>query len=183
MKKVEARTLNQRTKDAIRLVKQYSEQYDFDWLLVASQAYQESGFDQSKRSHVGTIGVMQVMPDIATDPNVGISDITMAEPNVHAGIKYLRFVRDHYFDDDAISDFDQVLFSLAAYNAGPGNIRKSWRRAGKMGLDPNVWLGNVEVATAKAVSGEPVIYVRNIVKYTVGLQSTFEILHSKEDAE
>ena len=39
------------------------------------------------------------------------------------------------------------------------------KRAAKLGLDPNVWLDNVEIATAKVVSREPVVYVRNIYKY------------------
>ena len=80
---------------------------------------------------------------------------------------YLRFLRDHYFDDPAISPLDRVLFSFGAYNAGPGSMNKARKRAAKMGLDPNVWFNNVEIATAKAVSREPVICVRNIYKYYV----------------
>jgi membrane-bound lytic murein transglycosylase MltF len=79
----------------------------------------------------------------------------------------MRFFRDHYFSDPEISPFDQTLLSFAAYNAGPGNIRKARRRAEKMGLDPNKWFGAVEIATARVVSREPVIYVRNILKYYV----------------
>ncbi len=60
-----------------------------------------------------------------------------------------------------------MLFSLAAYNAGPGAISRARKRAEKMGLDHNVWFGNVEVAAAAAISREPVIYVRNIYKYYV----------------
>jgi membrane-bound lytic murein transglycosylase MltF len=63
-----------------------------------------------------------------------------------------------------------VLFSFAAYNAGPGNMNKARRRAEKMGLDPNVWFNHVEIATGKAVSREPVIYVRNIYKYYVAFK-------------
>jgi membrane-bound lytic murein transglycosylase MltF len=61
----------------------------------------------------------------------------------------------------------QPLFSFAAYNAGPGNLAKARKRAAKLGLDPNVWLDNVEIAAAKVVSREPVVYVRNIYKYYV----------------
>ena len=181
--KVERAADNKRVKEAIQLVKKYSEEYGFDWLLIAAQGYQESGLDQSRRSHVGAIGIMQVMPATAKDPNVAIKNIDKAEPNVHAGVKYLRFLRDHYFDDPAIDDFDQVLMSLAAYNAGPGNIRKSRRRAEKMGLDPNVWFGNVEIATARAVSGEPVVYVRNITKYAVDLRLSTELTADRTEAE
>jgi membrane-bound lytic murein transglycosylase MltF len=66
-----------------------------------------------------------------------------------------------------MTPLDRTLFSFAAYNAGPANIRKSRRKAEEMGLDPDVWFGSVELATARAVSREPVIYVRNILKYYV----------------
>ncbi len=149
------------------LLKTYAGKYDFDWLMIAAQGYQESRLDQSKRSPVGAVGVMQVMPATAKDPNVGIPDIHLKEPNIHAGVRYLRFLRDHYYSDPALSALDQTLFSFAAYNAGPGNVAKARKRAKKLGLDPNVWLDNVEIATAKVVSREPVVYVRNIYKYYV----------------
>jgi len=157
----------QRFKAIADLLKTYAGQYDFDWLMIAAQGYQESRLDQSKRSPVGAIGVMQLMPTTAQDPNVGIPDIHLVEPNIHAGMKYLRFLRDRYYDDPALSDLDQTLFSFAAYNAGPGNIAKARKRAQKLGLDPNVWLDNVEIAAARVVSREPVVYVRNIYKYYV----------------
>jgi membrane-bound lytic murein transglycosylase MltF len=91
----------------------------------------------------------------------------LTEPNIHAGVKYLRFLRERWFDDPALSDLDRTLFGFAAYNAGPGNIAKARRRAARLGLDPNVWLDNVEIAAAQAVSREPVVYVRNIYKYHV----------------
>lgn len=90
-------------------IRSYSDQYDFDWLIIGAQGYQESRLDQSKRSPVGAIGVMQVMPQTARDPNVGIPDIHITERNVHAGVKYLRFLRDRYFSDPALSDLDQTL--------------------------------------------------------------------------
>ena len=155
----------------IGLIKTYADRYGFDWLMIAAQAYQESRLDQSKRSAVGAIGIMQVMPQTARDPNVGIPDIHVAEPNVHAGVKYLRFVRDQYFSGPELAELDQTLFSFAAYNAGPGNIRKARRHAEKLGLDPNVWLDNVEIAAGKVVSREPVVYVRNIYKYYIAYKS------------
>ena len=151
----------------LEIIKRYAGEYNFDWLMITAQGYQESQLDQSKRSKVGAIGIMQVMPQTAKDPNVNIPDISRAEENIHAGVRYLRFLREHYFDDPAISPLDRVLFSFGAYNAGPGNMNKARKRAAKMGLDPNVWFNNVEIATAKAVSREPVIYVRNIYKYYV----------------
>lgn len=151
----------------IDLICRHAQDYDFDTLLIAAQAYQESGLDQSKRSRAGAVGVMQVLPSTARDPNVGIPDIQLVDRNIEAGVKYLRFVRDRYFSDDGVTPFDRTLFPFAAYNAGPANVAKARARAEKMGLDPDVWFGNVELAAAKAISREPVVYVRNILKYYV----------------
>ena len=153
--------------ETIELIRNHAATYDFDALLVAAQGYQELGLDQSKRSPAGAVGIMQIMPATARDPNVAIPDIHIAERNVEAGIKYLRFLRDRYFSDPGLSPLDRTLFSFAAYNAGPSNIEKARRRAEKTGLDPNIWFGAVELAAARVISREPVVYVRNILKYYV----------------
>ena len=108
---------------------------------------------------------MQVLPSTAADKHVGISDIDLLEPNIHAGAKYLRFLCSRYFSDPAIDSLDQVLLSFAAYNAGPAKIRKLRKQTLKAGLDPNIWFDNVEVAAAKQIGRETVQYVSNIFKY------------------
>ena len=52
-----------------QLFKTYGQQYDFDWLMIAAQGYQESKLDQSARSPRGAVGVMQLMPKTAADPD------------------------------------------------------------------------------------------------------------------
>ena len=151
--------------ETIGFIRRHAAAYDFDPVLIAAQGYQESRLDQSERSAAGAIGIMQLMPATARDPNVGIPDIEMAERNVEAGVKYLRHLRDVYFGDPAITPFDQACLAFAAYNAGPGGIRKARARAATMGLDPNEWFGNVEVSAGRTISREPVVYVRNILKY------------------
>jgi len=108
-----------------------------------------------------------VLPSTAADKNVGIADIEDLENNIHAGIKYLRFLRDRYFSDPAIDTLNQNLFAFAAYNAGPAKIRRLRAEASKMGLDPNVWFGNVDIVAAKKIGRETVQYVSNIYKYYV----------------
>ena len=98
---------------------------------------------------------------------MGIPDITRAEPNIHAGIKYLDFLRMRYFNDPDITLLNQTLFALAAYNAGPARISKIRSRTAQKGYDPNKWFGNVEVVVAREVGSEPVKYVANILKYYV----------------
>ena len=115
---------------------------------------------------------MQVLPSTAADKNVGIPDIEELENNIHAGIKYLRFLRNRYFNDPAIDSLNQNLFSFAAYNAGPAKIRRLRDEAKTMGLDPNVWFGNVEIVAAKRIGRETVQYVGNIYKYYLAYRLT-----------
>ena len=46
----------------VELFREYGERYDMDWLLMAAQGYQESALNHQARSHVGAIGIMQIMP-------------------------------------------------------------------------------------------------------------------------
>ncbi len=151
----------------IDFFKKYSEQHGFDFLAIAAQAYQESQLIHSKRSHRGAVGIMQLLPSTAADKNVGISDISKVEDNIRAGVKYMAFIRNRYFSDPKISEEDRMAFSWAAYNAGPAKVQKMRNKAKKMGLDPNVWYSNVEVAAGKIVGRETVEYVSNIFKYYI----------------
>ena len=166
--------IRERNQETLEIIKKYAGRYEFDWLIIAAQAYQESRFDQNKRSPAGAIGVMQLLTT-AADKAVGIPDISTLENNIHAGVKYLHWLRETYYSDAAISPLDRVLFSFAAYNAGPRNMKRARKRARRLGFDPNRWFGNVEIGMYRAVSGEPASYVRNIYKYYVtyrGLENT-----------
>jgi membrane-bound lytic murein transglycosylase MltF len=165
----------------IALFQEYSGKYGFDWLIIGALAYQESGLDQSKRSHAGAIGVMQMLPTTAKDPNVNIPNIEELEPNIHAGVKYLHFLNDRYFQDDSIDELDQWLFTFAAYNAGPAKVARLRKEAPKMGLDPNKWFRNVEIVAAKRIGRETVRYVSNIYKYYIAYQLVSE-QHNKRAA-
>ena len=147
------------------LFRKYGEQYHVDYLLMAAQGYQESTLDQSARNPSGAIGVMQVLPSTANDLKVG--DITQIEPNINAGVKYMRFMMDQSYKDDPMDDVNKMLMTFAAYNAGPGRIRQLRREAENQGLDPNVWIGNVEQVASARIGRETVTYVGNIFKYYV----------------
>ena len=162
------------------LFQTYGERYEFDWLMLASFAYQESGFDQSVRSPVGAIGVMQVMPATAADRAVGIADIHELENNVHAGAKYLFVLRDHYFSDEAMDPTERMLFTMAGYNAGPNRINRLRRVAAARGLDPNVWFNNVEIVVAAQVGREPVGYVGNIYRYYIAYSRALSHLETRQ---
>ncbi|MFP4168431.1 MAG: transglycosylase SLT domain-containing protein [Desulfonatronovibrionaceae bacterium] len=153
------------------IIRKYADMYDFDWLLILALAFQESGLKQSKVSHAGAVGIMQIKPLTARDPNVGIEDINKVENNIHAGVKYLDFLRKRYFSAEDIRPRDRVRLALAAYNAGPARIRQVRALAGEMGLDPNKWFRNVELAALQDIGQETVRYVSNINKYYVLYQS------------
>jgi membrane-bound lytic murein transglycosylase MltF len=149
----------------VALFRKYGASYNLDWMLMAAQGYQESRLDHSARSHVGAIGVMQVMP--ATGAELRVGDISQLEPNIHAGVKYIRTIIDRHYANEPMDDFNKVLFAFAAYNAGPGRVRQLRREAAARKLDPNVWFGNVERIAAERIGRETVTYVSNIYKYYV----------------
>ena len=149
----------------VELFKKYGAQYDVDYLLMAAQGYQESTLDQGVKSPVGAIGVMQVMPPTGKELNVG--DITEIEANIHAGVKYMRFMMDRYYKDDPMDPLNKALMTFASYNAGPGRIRQLRAETKKRGLDPNVWFGNVERVASERIGRETVTYVSNIYKYYI----------------
>jgi membrane-bound lytic murein transglycosylase MltF len=149
----------------IELFKKYGAQYGVDYLLMAAQGYQESTLDQEVKSPVGAIGVMQVMPPTGRELNVG--DITKVDANIHAGVKYMRFMMDQYYKDEPMDDLNKVLMTFASYNAGPGRVRQLRREAEKKGLNANVWFGNVERVASERIGRETVTYVSNIFKYYV----------------
>ncbi len=152
----------------ITFFRKYAGQYGFDWLMITALAYQESRLNQKLRSPAGAIGVMQILPSTAASPPVGIKQITILSRNIHAGVKYLRYIYDRYFKNDKnVDPLNKVLFTFASYNAGPARVQGLRRRAKKMGLNPNVWFRNVEIAAARVIGRETVQYVSNIYKYYI----------------
>lgn len=156
----------------VDLFRKYGTQYDLDMLLMMAQGYQESRLDQNARSQVGAVGVMQVMP--ATGRSLGVGDVHQLEPNIHAGVKYVRQLMDQHFSGDSLDAFNRTLFAFAAYNAGPARIEQLRKKAAARGLDPNRWQGNVELVAAQEIGRETVTYVSNIHKYYVAYTLVME---------
>ena len=147
---------------------------------MAAQGYQESRLDQSAKSPVGAIGVMQVMPATGKELNVG--DIHQIDPNIHAGVKYVRFMLDKYYGNEPMDALNKGLFTFASYNAGPGRIAQLRRIAKERGLDPNVWFNNVELIASEKIGRETVTYVSNIYKYYLAYQLVVEQMKEREAA-
>jgi membrane-bound lytic murein transglycosylase F len=155
------------------LIKRYAERHGFDWRLIASQIFQESGFNPEAKSWVGASGLMQILP--RTAEQIGVDgDLTDPEANIRAGVQYLDWLRARFEAD--LSVRDRMWFTLAAFNAGTGHVRDARRLAESLGLDPDRWFDHVEKAMLKLsqpryfrdakfgyVRGqEPVEYVRRI---------------------
>lgn len=167
----------------IELLKKYAELYKFDWHLVAALAFQESKLKQSAKSSTGAVGIMQIKPSTAADKNINIKNVaSSAEQNIHAGTKYLAFLRDRYFVDESLDPLDQFAFTAAAYNAGPAKVRQLRNRAKASDLDPNKWFDNVEYMAKKHIGNETVQYVANIYKYYLSYKSIEHTQQRREQA-
>jgi membrane-bound lytic murein transglycosylase MltF len=169
-----------RFEETVGLFEKYATQYRFDPMMLAAQGYQESRLDQDAKSHVGAIGVMQIMP--ATGEELDVGNIRDIEPNIHGGTKYLDQLMTRYFKDANFDDDDRPLFAFAAYNAGPGRIQQMRTEAKMRGLDPDRWFNNVEIVTAEKVGLETTTYVRNIYKYYVAYKLTRDMQGKKQQA-
>lgn len=158
-----------------KLVKHAARKHEFDWRMIVAQMWQESSFNPKAESPVGAQGLLQVMPRTAEE--VGFPPpLFEPERGIAAGVKYMEWIRDRF--EPGISLENRLWFSLAAYNAGIGHLYDAQRLASELGLDPDIWFDNVEVAMLKLsepryfekarygyVRGaEPVHYVRNISK-------------------
>jgi len=156
----------------VQYFQKYGDKYGVDWILAAAQGYQESGLNQDAKSAVGAIGVMQLMPATGKDMKVG--DIAETEANIHAGIKYMRFMIDQYYEKEPMTPLDKALFTFASYNAGAGRVAGLRKEAARRGLDPNVWFSNVEYVAADKIGQETVTYVGNIFKYYIAYRLVHE---------
>lgn len=96
------------------LIHEKALKYDVDPALVAAVIEQESRFKPRARSHVGARGLMQLMP--RTGRWMGARDLYDPEQNIDAGVKYIKYL-DKIFKGD-------LKKTIAAYNAGEGNVRR-----------------------------------------------------------
>ena len=155
------------------IVQRAADTHGFDWRLLVSQMYQESGFDPSAVSFADARGLMQVLPRTAREVGVAPEQLAQPEQGIVAGARYLAWTRDRF---PALPLGERHWFALAAYNAGVGHVRDARRLAAAQGWDPARWFDNVEKAmlllserryARQAVHGyvrgsEPVRYVSEI---------------------
>ncbi len=136
-------------------VRKYARQYDLDWRLLTAQMSAESGFEPHAQSPAGAVGLMQLMPPTAAD--MGFASFHRPEENIHAGVKYVRWLHARFA---TVPEAERINFVIAAYNAGPGHVRDAQRLAAWLGWDPNHWSGSVEKAILLLERPENYAYAR-----------------------
>lgn len=165
----------------IRLVLQkYADRYDLDWLMLAAMAYKESGLDPAARSVGGAIGLLQLLPATGRTVNITGARLASLEGNVEAACRYLRLIRDTYFNDPGLDRLNRHLMVLAAYNAGPNRIQRLRNKASEAGLDANQWFGNLDQLVANEVGQIPIHYVGTIYKYYMAYRFSLQQIEGKQ---
>lgn len=142
------------------LFQRWAPTINWDWRLLAAQAYTESGFNPRARSFAGARGLMQIMP--RTGRSYGLRNANNPEQSVKAAVSYLDDL-DRIFASKVPDKQERIKFVLASYNAGPGHIFDAMRLARKHGLDPTKWDDNVEKTVL--MLSNPKHYNDNVVKF------------------
>lgn len=146
--------------------------FGMDWIQIMAQGFQESALNQKAKSPYGAVGIMQVLP--STAESLGIKNYMKLEGNIRAGVKYMDKLMKRFAKDPGINRENRFFLTLASYNAGPGRVNGYRKRAKKMGYDPNIWFGNVERVALRSGNLETVMYVRNIMNYTMAYKSAYD---------
>jgi membrane-bound lytic murein transglycosylase F len=118
------------------LLKQYAGELNWDWRLLASQAYQESRFRPAARSWAGATGLLQLMPKTAQE--FGVSNSLDPADNVRGAVKFLKWLQ-RYWEKRVPDQNERLKFILASYNTGAGHVEDAQRLAEKYGGDPQKW--------------------------------------------
>ena len=124
------------------IIKKHAAANKLDWLLVAAQIKQESGFDPTLINDFDCHGLMQL-----SKPTIKLmkcKDPMSPEENISIGTQFLKKMRDRFEPD--IDEEDRMCFALASYNAGYGHVYDARLLAAKLKLDDRKWFGNVETA-------------------------------------
>lgn len=142
------------------IIKEEAKKIDWDWRLLAAVIYQESGFDPEATSHLGAIGLMQVMPE--TSIQLGFENYQAPQDNIKVGAYYLKYLEKMFSKLD-LDTLEQTKFTLAAYNAGPGHVFDAMRLAESYGKNPKIWDNNVDYFLLH--KSQPELYRDSVVRF------------------
>jgi membrane-bound lytic murein transglycosylase MltF len=163
-----------RFNEMIKLFQKYGDQYNYPYLMLAAQAYQESKLNQRLRSRAGAVGVMQIKPSTAAQRPINIRGVNQLDRNIEAGAKLMRFMETQYFQREPMDPVTESLFATASYNAGAAKVETLRKEAAEHGYNPNLWFNNVEIIASVKIGRETVQYVSNIYKYYLAYKMVTE---------
>ena len=151
-----------------------ADEHNYDWLLLAAQAYQESHWEAKARSPTGVRGLM--MLTLPTAKQLGVTNRLDPEQSLRGGIEYLLSLHSRL--PARIAEPDKTKLALAAYNVGFGHLEDARILAQRAGANPDLWkdveqylplLGQKKyysmVKRGYARGSEPVSYVNNIYRF------------------
>lgn len=126
------------------LFKKYAKEINWDWKLLAAQAWSESHFDTTAVSWAGAKGLMQLMPSTARAYGLDIDKISNPELNIKAAVANIKDLNS-ILASKVPDEQERIKFIIAAYNSGAGHILDAIALAKKYGKNPQKWEGNVSV--------------------------------------
>ncbi|MDE6062800.1 MAG: transporter substrate-binding domain-containing protein, partial [Duncaniella sp.] len=144
------------------LFKRYADEYDWDWKLLASQAYVESKFDSTAVSWAGARGMMQIMPRTAKGYGASAKSVMKNDVAIETALKFLNDL-DKQLTPLVPDEKERKKFVIASYNSGLGHVKDAINLAKKYGLNPQKWDNNV----AKAIlwKSNPKYYKDPVVRF------------------
>ncbi len=122
--------------------------FNVDRALIYAFMREESGFNTNAKSRAGAYGLMQLMPRtasaMANDQTLRQAKKKLLAPdiNVELGQKYVA----HLLEQDEVNG--NLFFLTAAYNAGPGKVRK-WQREVRHADDPLLFIESIPIAETR----------------------------------
>ena len=126
------------------LFKKYAKEIDWDWKLLAAQAWCESHFDTTAVSWAGARGLMQLMPSTARAYGLEADKITNPELNIKAAVANIKDLNS-ILSSRITDKQERIKFIIAAYNSGAGHILDAIALAKKYGKDYQKWEDNVSI--------------------------------------
>lgn len=135
--------------------KKEAERIGWDWRLLASVGYVESGFDPTLVSWAGARGVMQIMPVSAKAFGSSIEAVADPATSIRVAADILQSL-DKSLTGAIADERERRKFVLASYNSGIAHIRDAIVIADSTGHDPAKWHGNV--AEALLLKSNPQFY-------------------------
>ena len=144
------------------LFKRYADEYDWDWKLLASQAYVESKFDSTAVSWAGARGMMQIMPRTAKGYGATAKSVMKNDVAIETALKFLNDL-DKQLTPLVPDEKERKKFVIASYNSGLGHVKDAINLAKKYGLNPQKWDNNV--AKAMLWKSNPKYYKDPVVRF------------------